>query len=61
MEAIIGRWSVARSDQVYMQVLITDAVELEGVIEFKSLPSGLHNVKEDLVYEPSYIPANVER
>ncbi|KAI9877014.1 MAG: hypothetical protein M1830_005034 [Pleopsidium flavum] len=26
------------------------AVELEGVVEFKSLPSGLHNVKEDLVY-----------
>ncbi|KAI9838112.1 MAG: hypothetical protein M1819_006268 [Sarea resinae] len=25
-------------------------VELEGVVEFKSLPSGLHNVKEDLVY-----------
>ena len=23
---------------------------LEGVVEFKSLPSGLHNVKEDLVY-----------
>ncbi|TID17797.1 hypothetical protein E2P81_ATG10771 [Venturia nashicola] len=25
-------------------------VPLEGVVEFKSLPSGLHNVKEDLVY-----------
>ncbi|KAF2461745.1 hypothetical protein BDY21DRAFT_329517 [Lineolata rhizophorae] len=25
-------------------------VELEGVVEYKSLPSGLHNVKEDLVY-----------
>lgn len=26
------------------------AVNLDGVVEFKSLPSGLHNVKEDLVY-----------
>ncbi|KAK5141705.1 hypothetical protein LTR04_002503, partial [Oleoguttula sp. CCFEE 6159] len=25
-------------------------ISLEGVVEFKSLPSGLHNVKEDLVY-----------
>lgn len=25
-------------------------VDLEGVVEYKSLPSGLHNVKEDLVY-----------
>ncbi|ERF72536.1 hypothetical protein EPUS_02817 [Endocarpon pusillum Z07020] len=25
-------------------------VQLEGVVDFKSLPSGLHNVKEDLVY-----------
>ncbi len=25
-------------------------VEIEGVVEFKSLPSGLHNVKEDIVY-----------
>jgi hypothetical protein len=25
-------------------------VPLEGVVEYKSLPSGLHNVKEDLVY-----------
>ncbi|PNS15223.1 Protein dml1 [Sphaceloma murrayae] len=24
--------------------------QLEGVVEYKSLPSGLHNVKEDLVY-----------
>ncbi|KAJ9664089.1 hypothetical protein H2201_005329 [Coniosporium apollinis] len=27
-----------------------DGLQLEGVVEFKSLPSGLHNVKEDLVY-----------
>jgi hypothetical protein len=26
-----------------------DLVELEGAVEYKSLPSGLHNVKEDLV------------
>ena len=26
------------------------SVELENVVEFKSLPSGLHNVREDLVY-----------
>lgn len=25
-------------------------VELEGVVEYKSLPSGLHTVKEDLIY-----------
>lgn len=25
-------------------------VEVEGVVEYKSLPSGLHNVTEDLVY-----------
>jgi hypothetical protein len=25
-------------------------VSLEGVVEYKSLPSGLHNLKEDLVY-----------
>ncbi|KAI9863355.1 MAG: hypothetical protein M1813_003797 [Trichoglossum hirsutum] len=25
-------------------------VELEGVVEFKSLPSGLHTVREDLIY-----------
>ncbi|RVX65880.1 hypothetical protein B0A52_10244 [Exophiala mesophila] len=27
-----------------------DGVQVEGVVEFKSLPSGLHNVEEDLVY-----------
>ncbi|KAF2433474.1 hypothetical protein EJ08DRAFT_731453 [Tothia fuscella] len=27
-----------------------DSVPLEGIVEYKSLPSGLHNVKEDLVY-----------
>ena len=25
-------------------------MELEGIVEFKSLPSGLHNVQEDLIY-----------
>ncbi|KKY15836.1 hypothetical protein UCDDS831_g07439 [Diplodia seriata] len=25
-------------------------LELDGAVEFKSLPSGLHSVKEDLVY-----------
>lgn len=25
-------------------------VELDGAVEFKSLPSGLHTVKDDLVY-----------
>lgn len=25
-------------------------VDIEGVVEYKSLPSGLHNVTEDLVY-----------
>ena len=27
-----------------------EVVQLEGVVEYKSLPSGLHNVEEDLVY-----------
>ena len=27
-----------------------DGLELDGVVEYKSLPSGLHNVEEDLVY-----------
>ncbi|EXJ83669.1 hypothetical protein A1O1_07293 [Capronia coronata CBS 617.96] len=27
-----------------------DEAQVEGVVEFKSLPSGLHNVEEDLVY-----------
>ncbi|EXJ87468.1 hypothetical protein A1O3_04428 [Capronia epimyces CBS 606.96] len=27
-----------------------DGAQVEGVVEFKSLPSGLHNVEEDLVY-----------
>ncbi|KAK5945261.1 hypothetical protein PMZ80_002465 [Knufia obscura] len=27
-----------------------DSIKLDGVVEFKSLPSGLHNVNEDLVY-----------
>jgi hypothetical protein len=33
--------------------VLTNAVHpvpLEGIVEYKSLPSGLHNVKEDLVY-----------
>ena len=30
-------------------MLIILAVELAESVEFKSLPSGLHNVKEDLV------------
>jgi hypothetical protein len=25
-------------------------IELDGVVEYKSLPSGLHTVKEDLIY-----------
>jgi DENN domain-containing protein 11 len=29
--------------------VLTLIVELEGVVDFKSLPSGLHNVKQDLV------------
>lgn len=27
-----------------------EGLELEGAVEYKSLPSGLHSVKEDLVY-----------
>jgi hypothetical protein len=29
---------------------LTLAVTLDGVVEYKSLPSGLHNVDQDLVY-----------
>jgi hypothetical protein len=29
--------------------LTANEVQLEGVVEYKSLPSGLHNIKEDLV------------
>ena len=33
---------------------LTVAVELAESVEFKSLPSGLHNVREDLVYAVYY-------
>lgn len=33
-----------------MQLLTLYLVQLADSVEFKSLPSGLHNVKEDLVY-----------
>jgi len=33
------------------------AEELEGIIEFKCLPSGLHNVKEDLMYVLLCVPS----
>lgn len=29
---------------------LIDTVPLEGIVEYKSLPSGLHNVDEDLIY-----------
>ncbi|KAI5288651.1 hypothetical protein KEM54_005038 [Ascosphaera aggregata] len=29
-------------------------VELDGLVEYKSLPSGLHNVREDLMYRHPY-------
>ncbi len=40
-----------------------DAVELEGVVEYKSLPSGLHKVKEDLMYTscPSQLVSSAKR
>ena len=31
----------------------TSAVDVEGTVEYKSLPSGLHNIQEDLVYVAS--------
>jgi len=34
------------------KVLLMDAlVELNESVEFKSLPSGLHNVQEDIMYD----------
>jgi hypothetical protein len=44
------------SDSYHRELGATEAdvsgspVEIEGVVEYKSLPSGLHNVSEDLVY-----------
>jgi len=39
-----------------MRKLLTVAsVELNESVEFKSLPSGLHNVQEDLMYDDSNI------
>ena len=35
-----------------MEYLLTaKSVELNESVEYKSLPSGLHNVEEDLMYE----------
>jgi DENN domain-containing protein 11 len=34
----------------FARLSLTAIVPLEGVVEYKSLPSGLHNVEEDLVY-----------
>lgn len=38
------------SPEVIHTSLISAAVVLEGVVEYKGLPSGLHNVDKDLVY-----------
>lgn len=35
---------------IHLAASDTSTEELEGIIEFKCLPSGLHNVKEDLMY-----------
>ena len=36
-----------------MEYLLTaELVELNESVEYKSLPSGLHKVEEDLMYEP---------
>ena len=32
-------------------LLTAESVELNESVEYKSLPSGLHNVEEDLMYE----------
>jgi hypothetical protein len=40
---VAGRYTIAWKQSL-------ESVPLEGVVEYKSLPSGLHNVKEDLVY-----------
>lgn len=34
-------------------------VEVEGVVEYKSLPSGLHNVTEDLVYVDTVLVGSI--
>jgi hypothetical protein len=48
-------WRRSQTDSVDDRYTIAwkqslESVPLEGVVEYKSLPSGLHNVKDDLVY-----------
>lgn len=40
---------ILRASQRMVLALTANEVQLEGVVEYKSLPSGLHNIKEDLV------------
>ena len=49
MEKVNTRLYVA-SESAFHTTTKCDIVELVESVEFKSLPSGLHHVKEDLVY-----------
>jgi hypothetical protein len=39
-----------RNESLQTASVDTHKVTLEGVVEYKSLPSGLHNIKDDLIY-----------
>jgi hypothetical protein len=49
MEAWDPRWCVSSMARVVFRANAL-IVELDGVVEYKSLPSGLHNCDSDLVY-----------
>jgi hypothetical protein len=47
----IDSWRHVPWSSFSLYILLTPLiVDIENYVEFKSLPSGLHNVKEDLVY-----------
>lgn len=50
MEAVPSKQYVSAFPDVGLFPHSGFAVELDGAVEYKSLPSGLHNVKEDLMY-----------
>ena len=49
-------WNGLLATRTQADVVTGCLVEVEGVVEYKSLPSGLHNVTEDLVYAWTSFP-----
>lgn len=49
-------WNGLLATRTQADVVTGWIVEVEGVVEYKSLPSGLHNVTEDLVYVWNSVP-----